>query len=67
MTLDLETNFEKSLEALITSYNPGGVAMNYEHLTKPIRIKLGTLRSDFRIGLSKFFNKNSYDSLWLYQ
>lgn len=34
----------------------------YEELLRPINIKLGILKSDFRKGLSKFFNKNTYDA-----
>ena len=34
----------------------------YEELLRPLNIKLGILKSDFRKGLSKFYNKNTYDA-----
>jgi hypothetical protein len=35
----------------------------HEGVIRPLKIKLGVLKSEFRQGLSKFFNKNTYEAL----
>lgn len=46
---------------MLSRSNPR-VKKECEEVLRPLNIKLGILKSDFRRGLSKFFNKNTYDA-----
>jgi hypothetical protein len=39
---------------------------SYEAALRPLTVKFGVLKSDFREGLVKFFNKNTYEALALF-
>ena len=65
MAIDLEGKFEENLATIMELNSVGSANLNYETLVKPVRVKLGSLRSDFKDGLAKFFNKNTLDSISL--
>lgn len=55
--------FHQTLQKLIDTYQIQQPAINYESLIKPLKMKLGCLNSEFKLGLSKFFNKNTYEAI----
>lgn len=62
MCAELETKFEENYRRLIEIYK-FEPQFQYEQVLRPLKIKLGLLKSDFREGLSKFYNKNTYEAL----
>ena len=63
---ELEKKFEDAYQRLIDHYQLPLIFINEQNI-RPLSIKLGQLKSDFRKGLSKFYNKSPFDSLEMFK
>eukprot|EP00347_Sterkiella_histriomuscorum_P010775 403374964 len=63
---ELERKFEDAFQRLLDHYQIN-YQFNHEQNIRPISIRLGILKSDFRVGLAKYFNKSPLEAIGSFQ
>ena len=64
--MELETSFDDAYAKLVEHFQMNPMS-NHEQVLRPLSIRLGLLKSDFRQGLVKFYNKNPFEALDLFK
>jgi hypothetical protein len=63
---DLESKFDLTFKELFDFYKTEVTfSVNLDEQVRPLAIRVGQLRSNFREGLIKFYNKNAYEAVEL--
>ena len=64
--MELEKKFDEAYKSLVDHFGIQQI-INHEQSIRPLSIRLGLLKSDLREGLSKFYNKNPFESLEIFK